>query len=291
MRQVGLRCQHSGHDLGQRRGVKQAPSPERLAEAATERPDVAALVALLAADLFGRHVGRRADDHAGVGERRSDVGVGPALPRPQASEAEIEHLWRALLREHDVAGLEVAVNHPAFVRRRQGPRDVAAHSQRVDHLIRRPLQPGGERLPLDQLHDEETRYGRADRRRAVAARRQRLPDLEDLRDVGVVQRRQGARLALEADDAFGALEPLRQHLDRDVAAEARIVRPPHLAHPAAPQRRQHVEMPEDDAGGEHGGSMIRGPWAVGRGTWTGGHMPGVAARPSRPRGSAQEAPW
>ena len=67
----------------------------------------------------------------------------------------------------------------------------------------------GEALALDQLHGEE-----ADVRLVL--------DRVERDDVGVIEPGHGARLALEAGEAIGVRGDVGgQHLDRDVAAEAR----------------------------------------------------------------------
>ena len=70
----------------------------------------------------------------------------------------------------------------------------------------RPLQ----RRALDELHHQVIR-----------------PDVVELADVRMIQRRHGARFALEA---FGEL--LLGDLDGDDAVEPRVARLPHLAHAA-----------------------------------------------------------
>ena len=97
---------------------------EALEQHAAERPDVGAPVDRRAARLLGAHVGRGAEDHARAGSRRrvmvgefDEVGVEPASDRIALGEAEVEHLHRARGREHDVAGLEIAVDDAALVRR------------------------------------------------------------------------------------------------------------------------------------------------------------------------------
>ena len=75
-----------------------------------------------------------------------------------------------------------------------------------------------EALALDQLHGQE----------AGAAR---VLDGEQRDDAGVVERGDGARLVLEAGQAAVVLGHVRrQHLERDLAAEARIPRAIDLAH-------------------------------------------------------------
>jgi hypothetical protein len=81
-----------------------------------------------------------------------------------------------------------------------------------------------EALPLDQLHRQEAGRGV-------------VLDRVQGDDVRVVERRYGARLALEALEPLRVRgEALRQHLERDVAAEPGVARAVDLAHPARAQR-------------------------------------------------------
>ncbi|HXV65296.1 MAG TPA: hypothetical protein VEK15_31665 [Vicinamibacteria bacterium] len=78
---------------------------------------------------------------------------------------------------------------------------------------------------LDELHREEMRGGAVFERRALES--------ELVGDVGMVERREKLRLALEASEPLSVLgERRRQHLDGDVAAERRVRRSVHLAHAA-----------------------------------------------------------
>lgn len=64
-----------------------------------------------------------------------------------------------------------------------------------------------------------------------------LVDAEDLRDVGVVERRQRFRLALEALQSLLVVdEVFRQHLDGDFTPKPRVPRAVHLAHRSGAQR-------------------------------------------------------
>ena len=63
-----------------------------------------------------------------------------------------------------------------------------------------------------------------------------IPDVVDGQHVGVIERAGGARLVLERAHAFGGVRRVRQEqLDRHVAPEPLVARPPHLAHPAGAQ--------------------------------------------------------
>ena len=78
----------------------------------------------------------------------------------------------------------------------------------------------------------------------------------DRGDVGMVQRRERLRLALEPRQAFGVGgERVRQDLDRDLAAERRVRRPIHLPHAAFADLRGDFVDAETGAGSE--GQCVR----------------------------------
>ena len=161
-------------------------------------------------DLLGRHVVRRADEHA-------------LLLRAQRSHrlvearAEVEHLGDdpvALAREKDVRGLEVAMHDVLLVRSGDRVGD-------GDHDLER--LGGGEAtvaraevlleiLPGEQLLDDE--------RRSVVVTR----DVEHVDDVRVADGSRGARLAEEAHHVvFVARVLLVQELDGDLATERNVL--------------------------------------------------------------------
>ena len=75
----------------------------------------------------------------------------------------------------------------------------------------------------------------------------------DAGNVGMIERRQHARLALESREPIGVRrEDAREDLDRDVPSEPRIVGAVHLAHPAGAKRRHDVVLAESIAGGQAG---------------------------------------
>ena len=82
-----------------------------------------------------------------------------------------------------------------------------------------------ERLAGHELHDDE---------QAIAV----LFDGMNGGDVGVIELRGGARLALHPGDRFGVRgDRRRQDLDGHRAAEAGVLRLPHLSHPAGADAR------------------------------------------------------
>ena len=68
-------------------------------------------------------------------------------------------------------------------------------------------------------------------------------------DVGMVQRREGLRFALEPREPFGVVrERVRQELDRDVAIQLRVARSVHLSHAAFADLRGDFVDAEAGAG-------------------------------------------
>ena len=135
--------------------------------------------------------------------------------------------------DEDVGGLEVAVDDPLRVRRLERVRDLDAELEQLADLERPPADPLGQRLALEQLHRDE-----------VAALV--LVDRVHRADAGVVERRGGLRLPLEALERGGVLRQLcRQELERDVPAELRVFRLVHDTHAAAAQLRRDPVVRDD----------------------------------------------
>ena len=116
---------------------------------------------------------------------------------------------------------------PPLVRGRQPTRHLRRRVQGLAHGHRPAIQRGAQRLPFEELGDEE---------RAVIA----APDVVERQDVGMVERCRGPRLLLEALEPIGIGDRSGgQQLQRDVAPQPRVARAIDLAHPARTQRPGH----------------------------------------------------
>ncbi len=131
------------------------------------------------------------------------------------------------------------MHDPHFVRRGKAVRDLDCVVDRFPRRHTPTRQSGPKRLALEQLLDDV-------RRPLVRS------DVVDGRDVRVIQEPRGPGLLLEATQSVGVgRKRRRQNLDRHLAAEPRIQRPVHLAHPACPQRRQDLVRTELRTGSEY----------------------------------------
>lgn len=160
-----------------------------LEEDGSEGGDIAAMVERFAERLFGRHVGRRAEDAAGHGE---NAGYGEILLlvfRVRGSrhlgEAEVQHFDEACGGDHDVAGFEIAMDDPAGV----SPGDAESRLMGVAEefgqwIARFPMHPAAERVAFHELHGEEVD--------AIG-----LAEVVDGDDVRMVERGSGAGFATE----------------------------------------------------------------------------------------------
>ena len=113
---------------------------EHLVKDRAERKDVGALVERLAPRLFGRHVGRGAENDAGVGHGRGHCGVGSRtlavfrITFVGARQTEIQDLDGAVGSEFDVGWFQIPVNDPLIVRRLQPRGDLPGD---IDHAVNR----------------------------------------------------------------------------------------------------------------------------------------------------------
>ena len=222
--------------------MESAPAREHLVENRAEGKDVAARVGRPAAHLLGRHVAERAHDDAGLGARggRRQIGLRARsfADLRQLREAEVEDLDAPVLRDEEVLGLQVAVDDALLVRGGEAVRDL---HRVVDGLARRQPATGehrAQRLALEQLLDDVG---------SVVVR----ADVVDGGDVGMVEDARGLRFLLEAAQAVRVLrERGGQHLDRDLASEARVLRAVDLAHSPGADLAEDLVGAELRAGGE-----------------------------------------
>ena len=128
-----------------------------------------------------------------------------------------------LLEQHDVVGLEVAMDHADGVRGIERERDLVRDVQRAVQLDRAfLLDQILERLALEVLHDEVDRAFGQD------------AEVGDVDDVRMVDRRRRARLAQEAVDRFLIARELRvQHFHRDGLLDVDVLAEIDGAHAAA----------------------------------------------------------
>jgi hypothetical protein len=158
--------------------------------------------------------------------------VGHAAAPQHLGEAPVHDLHLAERADHDVRGLEVAVQHALAVRigdRLAHRLEYREHAPAV--LIRRAalLQERRQRLPLDQLHREV---------RPLVGHQ---AELVHGHDAGVLQLAADLRLLDEALHDLGALGQLAvEHLHRHVAAEVRVVALEDHAHAAARDLAQQL---------------------------------------------------
>ena len=161
---VRLEADHRAEHLRHVLAIEGAPARQHLVQHAAERPDVAALVRLASLRLLRRHVRGRAeqDAHAGHHGGRRDRGESaarrrgrqPAVASRELRQTEVEHLDRAVGRDLDVRGLQVAMDDALLVRGFEGLGDLTRDRQGFVQRNRPTSDPIGQRVALDQFEDE-----------------------------------------------------------------------------------------------------------------------------------------
>ena len=248
--------QHLGRVVPEKREVPD----HALVEEHAEPEDVGAPVDVPALDLLGRHVGWASEDlprrrdplrveqlgDAEVGELHGHALPGAARGRRVAArrwDRERRRVTRpgargrvpgAMLDEH-VLGLHVAMNDALRVRVDDAGEEL--EDDRGRDLWRHGsafLENLPERRTAHQL-DDEVLLG-------VLGRR----DVEHLDDVRMPQLRDGLRLDCEAMRDLRVLAKVRvEDLDRDVAAEAPVVRAVHGGHASMTELVEHLVLRQD----------------------------------------------
>jgi hypothetical protein len=196
-----------------------------------ERVDVALCRHLRARELLGRHVsGSALADPLGV------------IHGARGGNAEVHQLRMTILVQHDVGGLQVAMQDAEGA---NGGEPRANLTRQLDTLLFGEWSPPPQRcreiLPFDVLHREkQMTVDVADVVHAAHVRVRDLPGEADL----VVELREPPRIARQRG---------RQELQRDLLAETEIVGLIDDTHAAAPERSNDaVAIGEQRAGRERG---------------------------------------
>ena len=156
-------------------------------------------------DVLGRHVRRRAEQLPGHRH---------ALLVDDLRDAEVGELDEPVVADHDVLGLDVAMDDAELVRVLERARHLAGdHLRDLGERQRRVGEEVLERAAVDELGDD------------VALGRVGPRVIENLEDVLVAQLGDGVRLALQPRARLCLAGEVRvQHLDRDLAIERRVGR-------------------------------------------------------------------
>jgi hypothetical protein len=235
---------------------------QRLPQRHAERELIARRSAATARELLGRRIGRRAHHALAVGQhqlarapgecRRLRHAQGPHR-RPGSSERlrcareliarrlagrghlrrarqpEVHHPHAAVVPDHHVVGLEVAVHEVPRVCGREAPAGLHEHVERLGPRVPALPDPRRERVPFDELHRHEHLAG-------VLA--------HVVHDHHVRVGEPGQRLRLGQQPPVALRHPLRpaaraQQLERHLAVELGVVRRVHHPHRARAQLAEH----------------------------------------------------
>ena len=200
-----------------------------------ERENIRARVHFLGLNLLRRHILQRPKDRSfardGVLHRRK---LRKRSDRSgflrQLRQAEVEQLGPRL-REHDVAGFQIAVGDALAMRLVQRIGNLDCELQHLLDRQRASLQSLRERLAFDIFHHQKIDVV------LVAG-------IEKRADVRMIQAGDGFRFALEPLAQFRAISEMRgQNFDRDGSIEARIAGFIHFAHSARADRGENFVWP------------------------------------------------
>ena len=138
-------------------------------------------------------------------------------------EAEVENLRRAVRSDHDVFGLEIAMDDAGRMRRGETVSDTGR--DRKKPAQRNRLSDGvAQRFATDQFHDQP---------RLAAGRR----EIMNGDDVAMIQGRRAPGLSLESRQALAVAQQFsRQDFDSHLSPEARVARAIDLPHSAGADR-------------------------------------------------------
>jgi hypothetical protein len=251
-----LAHQHRRHHVWHCFALKRLAARQHFVEHDAEREHVAPLIGRKPFRLLRRHVGRRPEDQARLGRHhaqrrrvrqrsggsgdgsRQTVATGsrPGGLLERLGEPEVEHLHLLVRRDLHVGRLQIAMDDPFLVRRLERLGDLQRDLQRLADRDRAALQPLGQGLTFDQLHDQKVT--------AV-----RFLHAVERGDVWVIERGERLGFPLEPRDAIGVRrERVRQDLHCDRAPQFRVACTVDFAHPAYAQRRDDFVEPDPGSG-------------------------------------------
>jgi len=173
-----------------------------------QRVEVGAVIHGRAHDLFGRHVGRRAQDVTGL---RQAQRTGLISPSGLARNAKVAHQHVALAVKHDVGRLDVPMDDtlPMSIVQRGG--DL---SEQMAQLVKRQTTDAQHVLEGAAVHVAHDNVGRVVRAVEIVHRQ----------DVGMLQPRDDARLAPEALHRLRVIgNGLVENFDRHMAVNGGLV--------------------------------------------------------------------
>lgn len=160
---------------------------------------------------------------------------------PKLGQTEVQQLYAAP-REHDIAGLQVAVCHAVAMRLIEGVRDLDGVLQRLIERKRSAFQPLRQRLALEQFHHEVVGA-------FVAA------DVMQRRDVWMAETGDQLRFTLEPGAGVSVVgDVFLQDLDGHGAIEPWIAGFVDLAHSPRANRGDHFIRAQAGTGCERQGT-------------------------------------
>lgn len=219
----GLVLEDRVHRLDGALAAERWTACEHLPEDDTQAEEVAAGIHHPALQLLRAQVARSAHYRPGRAHEGLRLHLAARNLGPQLRQTEVQHLHPPILGDEDVLGFEIPVDDALFVGRSEPTGDLQSDLDGLPGSQRPAAQPLPERLALQQFHHQ-------------VGRSLVCPEVENGEDVRMGERRQGAGLLLEAGQAVRVrAEGLRQHLQRHLPAQLRVLRPVHLAHPPRTQ--------------------------------------------------------
>ena len=160
----------------------------------------------------------------GCGQRLGESRAGRIQGRHRFRQPEVHQLG-ARLRQHDVARLQVAMDYPTLVRFFQSFANLDSQFQNLLERQRALVQSIGQRFAVQKFHHQ-------------VVDPVLMSYVVQRADMGMVQRRNGARFPVEALLGLRVIGKVGgQNLDGDRAIQTSIARAIHFAHAARTKRR------------------------------------------------------